>query len=412
MASSNTLLTPTVIAQEALMMVENSLVMGKLVHRQYKNEFKKKGTSINIRKPVKFAATASATRSNTDVVEYNESMTVATQQHVSWAFSSAELTMTIEEYSKRYIAPAASELANTVDYALTGLYAQIPQVSGTWGTNPNAFSNLGDAQVLLDNAAVPSSGRVAVLNPSANWSMADALKGTFAQRPANDIHTKGYLGTVANLDIHGDQNIRRHTTGTHTTSSTPLVDDDPGTNIVEGSYQIQSDGWAVSTAVLTAGDVFTVGSGASAVNSVNPKSRQSTGVLKQFVSLNAETSDSAGNVTIDVMTSTSEGMRSSGAYTNVSQLPPNDATINMAGTEATAYAQNLIFHPNAFALVVMPMAMPANVWGARITDKQMGLSIRVVKDYSIGDDEEIIRLDIMYGTACLYPEFGARLVGA
>jgi len=298
-----------------------------------------------------------------------------------------------------------------VDYALTGLYNDIFNHRGTSEVTPSTYSDLGAAQQVLDEAAAPNP-RAAVVNPAANWALADGLKGTFAVQPALDLHTKGYLGTVAGLDFHMDQNIRVHTTGAFTTSCTPLVDDDPGTNIVEGSTAIQSDGWNALTAVLTAGDVFTVGSGAASyVYAVNPKNRVSTGALKQFVSLNAETSDGGGNVAIDVMTSTSPGLRSTGSYTNVSQLPPNNATINMVGTESTGYPQNLIFHPNAFALVMLPMAMPANTWGARVTDKKMGISIRVVKAYDIDADEEIIRLDILYGVGTMYPELCARLTG-
>ena len=411
MASSNTLLTPTIIAQEALLQLENNLVMGRLVHRQYKNEFKKVGTSVSIRKPVRATVTKAQARANTNIAEYKETLTVATQAHVSWAFSSVELTMTIEEYSARYIQPFCAELANTVDYDLTGLYDDVFSQKGTPGTTPSAFSDLGACQQVLDELAAPSP-RVSVINPAAHWALADGLKGTYAAKPANDILTKGFLGSVAGLDIHMDQNIRRHTTGAFTTDCTPLVDDDPGTNIAEGSYQITSDGWKVSTACLKAGDVFTIGnSSASYVYAVNPKSRVSTGQLKQFVSLNDETSDTAGNITIDVMSSTSEGMRSTGAYKNMTQLPPNDATINPVGTESTEYPMNLIFHPNAFALVTMPLAMPANTWGARVTDKQAGLSIRLTKQWSVEADEEIARLDILYGVATLFPDLAARLVG-
>jgi len=399
---ANTILTPTVIAKEALMMLTNNLVMGKLVHRQYKNEFKKVGTSIGIRKPVKFSVTKAQSRSNSDVSEYKETLSVATQAHVSWSFSSVELTMKIEEYSKRYIEPAAAELANTVDYDLTGLYDDVFSQKGTPGTTPSSFSDLGDCQQLLDELAAPSP-RAAVLNPAANWSLADGLKGTFAAKPANDIFTRGYLGTVAGLDIHMDQNVRRHTTGAFTTDCTPLI---KGT-ISAGDYQLTTDGWKASTAVLKAGDVFTVAD----VYAVNPKTRASTGQLKQFVSLNDESSDASGDVTIDIMSSTSEGLNASGAYKNVSALPADNAAITMLGTESTEYPMNLIFHPNAFALVTMPLAMPANTWGARVTDKQMGLSIRVVKDYDIDADTEIIRLDILYGVATLYPELACRLVG-
>ena len=96
-------------------------------------------------------------------------------------------------------------------------------------------------------------------------------------------------------------------------------------------------------------------------------------------------------------------------YDNCSALPADGDLMNFVGTESTAYPQNLIFHKNAFGLVTLPLAMPSGVWGARETYN--GLSIRVVKQYSIADDEDIIRLDILYGTTTLYPELACRLVG-
>jgi hypothetical protein len=99
--------------------------------------------------------------------------------------------------------------------------------------------------------------------------------------------------------------------------------------------------------------------------------------------------------------------RTSGA-TNI--MVDNDV-MAFVGSESTAYPQNLVFHPNAFALVTVPLEMPANVWGARETDTDVGISIRVIKQYDITNDLEIIRLDILYGVKTLYPELGCRLIG-
>lgn len=398
MASSNTLITPTIIAKEALMMLENNMVMGNLVHRQYKQEFAKIGTSVTIRKPNKFTATKAQARTNTNMAESSDTLTVATQAHVSWAFSSVELTMTIEEYSRRYIKPAANALANIIDKDGCALYTDVWNTLGTPGVHPSTFKSLGDCQQRLDEEAAPADQRVAVLNPAANWNLADGLKGTFAAKPALDIFTKGYLGTVAGLDLHMDQNIQAHTTGTFTTSSTPLVNGSTS----QGATTLVTDGWQASTAVLKDGDVFTVAN----VYSVNPVSGDSTGVLKQYSTTSDKSSDASGDATISVPFA----QRSTGAYKTISAMPANDAAITPLGTEATAYAQNLVFHPNAFALVVMPLAMPAGVWGGRETFNNM--SIRVVKDYDIDADEEIIRLDVLYGWKAIYPELATRLAGA
>ena len=116
---ANTIITPSIIAKEALFHLENNVIMGQKVHRQYKKEFVKIGDSVTIRKPVKFIATDGATRSNQDVIEETTSIVINNRKHVSWNFSSQDLTLTIEEYAERYIKPAMIVLANTIDRALT-----------------------------------------------------------------------------------------------------------------------------------------------------------------------------------------------------------------------------------------------------------------------------------------------------
>jgi hypothetical protein len=398
MTASNTLLTPTIIAKESLMQLTNSMAMGRHVHTAYKNEFVKVGTTINIRKPNKFRATKSATISRTNITEPSTSITMSTQAHVAWAFSSVDLTTTIEDYSKRYIAPAVAALANQVDADLCGLYVNIYNSSGTPATTPATFKVLGDSQQILDDEAVPSEGRVAVVNPAANWALADGLKGTFAAQVAKDIITKGFLGQVANLSIYSDQNIVRHTNGAFTTSATPLMN---GTT-TSGATSVVTNGWNGSSSTVLAGDVFTI----AGVYAVNPMSGASTGVLRKFVAT-ANATSSAGAMTISV----SPSIISSGAYQTVDAVPLTTAALTFIGTESTAYPQNLVFHPNAFALVTVPLEMPAGVWGARETDPEVGLSLRAVKQYDIDADEEIIRIDILYGVKTLYPELAVRMWG-
>ncbi len=392
----NTLLTPTIIAKEALMQLINSMAMSRHVHTAYKNEFVKVGQTISIRKPNKFRATKAQVRTNSDVAESSTSLTVSTQAHVSFSFSSVDLTLTIDEYSKRYITPAASALANQVDADLCSLYRDIYNTVGTPGTTPATFAALGAAQQRLDDEAAPSDKRVSVLNPAAHWALADGLKGTFAQQVAKDIITRGFLGQIANLNLYMDQNVVRHTCGAFTAGATPLVD---------GAGQIGSTlvtkGWGGANTVR-AGDVFTI----AGVFAVNPMSGASTGVLRQFV-VTADADDVGTAMTINI----SPAIITSGPYQTVSVGPANNAALAFVGVGGVAYPQNLVFHPSAFALVTVPIEMPANVWGARETDSESGLSLRVVKQYDIDADIEVVRLDILYGVKTLYPELAIRVVG-
>ena len=397
--TDNALLNPTIIAKEALMQLTNHLAMSRHVYTAYKNEFVKVGQTVTIRKPNKFRVTKTQARSNSNITEPSTTITMTVQAHVSWAFSSVELTTTIEDYSKRYISPAANALANQVDADLCGLYDDVYNYAGTPGTTPATFKVLGDCQTALDDESTPDDTRVGILNPAANWSLADGLKGTFAAKVADNIMTKGFLGQIANLSLYADQNVVRHTTGVFTTSAIPLMDG----STASGATQIVTDGWNATSSTVTVGDIFTI----AGVYAVNTMSGESTGVLRRFVVTEAATSTGSGDMTIKV----SPTITSSGAYQTVDAVPLTTAALTFVGSESTAYAQNLVFHPNAFALVTVPIEMPANVWGARETDQEAGMSIRVVKQYDIDADEEIIRMDILYGIKTLYPELATRLWG-
>src|SRR5574340_769167 len=167
---ANSLLTPNVIAKEALLQLENSMVMGNLVHRDFKKEFVKVGGTITVRKPIIFNASDGATRVNQDVSEQSTTLTVGSRKHVSWNFSSQDLTLTIDEYSKRYIRPAMSALANQVDMDLCNQFSNVYRAVGTAGTTPSTFANVAAAGQKLDESACPQEDRRLVVNPAGYWS--------------------------------------------------------------------------------------------------------------------------------------------------------------------------------------------------------------------------------------------------
>ena len=179
-------------------------------------------------------------------------------------------------------------------------------------------------------------------------------------------------------------------------------------NRITYSQTLITDGWANSTLVLTAGDVITL----AGVNAVNPVPGQTgtgkddLGRLQQFVVLNDGTSDGSGNLTVTI----SPPIITSGPFQTVTAAPANNAAITPLGTEATGYTQNLAFHRNAFALVTVPLEMPDGVsFKARETHR--GISMRVVKDYDIVNDDDVIRLDVLYGVKTLYNDLATRLSG-
>ena len=413
---ANTIITPTMIAREALIQLENNLVMGNNVHREYKKEFVKVGATVNVRKPVKFDVTDGEVLTKQDVQEANTNITVDQRKHVGWGFVTQDLTLSIEEYSERYIKPAMISLANKVDRDLCSLYDDVYNWVGTPGQAVNSFADFALAPRRLDEGAVPIDMRRSVLGPADHWAMAGSQ--TALQFNSGAISTPAYrrgsIGNIANVETFMDQNVRTHTTGTFTTGSTPLVNGASQnvaySAVTQATYSqtLITDGWANSTAVLTAGDVITL-AGANAVNPVPGQTgtgKDDLGRLQQFVVLEAATSDGSGNATIRI----SPPIITSGPYQTVTAAPANNAVITPLGTEATGYTQNMAFHRNAFALVTVPLEMPDGVsFKARETHK--GLSMRVVKAYDIVNDDDIIRLDILYGVKTLYNDLATRLSG-
>lgn len=407
---SNSLLTPTIIAKEGLMQLRNNMVMGGLVHREYVNEFKKIGQSVQIRRPNKFVAKDGATRQAQDVTEGYITLTISKRKHVSWEFTTQDLTLTIDQYSERYVTPASLELGNIVDVDLLALYSSFGHSVGTPGTTPQSFDVMGDMATKMDRAAVPQDGkRRLVLEPGATWKMAGALKGSFDPSLARDTVRRGMLGRLANLEIYGDQNVAMHTTGSAIESVGVQVD-----GAISDSYSssvnystITLDGFDTTAQTVKAGDVFTI----AGTYAINPRSRQSTGVLQDFVVLSdvtLSTSDGAGGYQADF--NVWPRIIASGAYQTVSASAADDSAVTFRGSASTSYPQNLGFHRNAMGLVMVPLELPRSAnFKARSTME--GVSIRVIEDYDIDNDEEIVRMDILYGVKALYEDLAVRMWG-
>lgn len=383
----NTLITPSIIAKEALMQLRNNMVMGGLVHREYKKEFAKVGSTISIRKPVKFLAKDGQTRVNQNVDEATVPFVINKRKHVSWEFNTQDLTLTIEKFSERYIQPAAIALSNIVDSDLCGLHEDLFFNSGAAGTTQSTFAGFADPAKVMNDVAVPMDKRNLVLDPTSALAVSTFQTALNAPNMVNQTVRSQKMGDVYGMSTFMDQNIKKHTAGTQ-----------DGNYVINGANQTGSS-LAVNTGTGTwvVGDQFTI----AGVNSVNPVNFEDTGDLQVFV----VTAASAGGA---VNLSIAPSIITSGAYQTVTGSPANGAAI----TGVATHKANLAFHRNAFGLVMVPLEMPDGaVFKSRATDEDAGISIRVIKSYDVDEDTDIIRLDILYGVKTIYPELGVRFLG-
>jgi hypothetical protein len=401
---ANTLLTISMITREALRILENNLTFAKHINREYDDQFgiagAKIGDTLNIRKPSRYVGRTGATLSVEDHTETSVALVLNTQFGVDVRFTSKELTLSLDDFSKRVLKPAVATIANKIDRDCLSLYVDVFNAVGTPGTTPSALLTYLQAAGKMDEEATPrDSERSVVVNPDAQITIVDALKGLFhASEEIEDQYEKGTMGMAGGFKWSMDQNVVAHTVG-------PLG----GTPLVNGASQTGSslitDGWtAAAAARLKKGDIFTI----AGVFAVNPQSRQSTGKLRQFVVTADTSSDGAGAATIPIY----PAMTASGAYQTITAAPADNAALTVLGAANTLSPQNLAFHRDAFVLGCADLLLPGGVdKAARVADRQLGLSIRMVRDYDIVEDRFPCRLDVLYGVKTVMPEMACRIAG-
>ena len=400
---SNTLLTIDMITRKALEILENNLVITRNVNRQYDDSFAvegaKIGSTLRIRLPDRALVTDGAALQVQDDNEQFTTLTVASQKHIGVNFTSAELTMQLDDFADRVLKPRISQLASSIDADVANAYKGIYSSVGTPGTTPATSLVLLQGQQKLNEFAAMMPNRYATVNPAANAGLVEGMKGLFnpvdtiSRQFRNGLMGEGVLGYE---EINMSQSIQQFTTGSR--SGTITVD---GTMTVEGSSKITLNGTTGHT--LAVGDVFTIAN----VYAVNPQTRQSTGSLQQFVVTAANTA--AGNKFTDVNISPAI-YTSSNALATVNSFPQNLATVTFVGAASTAYPQNLIYHKDAISFATADLLLPN---GVDMASRQVhnGISMRVVRQYDINNDRMPCRIDVLYGYSVIRAPMAVRLWG-
>jgi hypothetical protein len=399
---ANTLLNTSKILDKSLMILENNLAFSGRVNKEYSDEFAIKGakigSTVNVRKPVRFVGTTGPALAVENVVETVVPVTLDTQFHVDFTFSSQELTLNIDDFADRYLKPAMATIANKIDFDGLGLYTSVANQVGTAGTTPNDIATLLAAGTRLDQEATPRDGqRTVVWDPAANGSMVKAAAGLFnAPRPISDQYESGIFVPALGFDIGMDQNIRQATAGTRTNGTVSGAGQTGTTLNVTG---LGAGG------TVAAGDTFTI----AGVFAVNPQSRQSTRVLRQFTVTAAATADGSGNAALTIFPSINTAA-SNQQYQTVSAGPANAAAITWDVAASTQYTVNMAYHKNAFTLATADLQMPEGVdFAGRRNHK--GISMRIVRQYAIGTDTFPCRIDVLYGWRPIYQELACRIAG-
>jgi hypothetical protein len=399
---ANSLLTIDMITRKALEILENNLVLTRNVNRQYDDSFAvegaKIGSTLRIRLPDRALVTDGAALQVQDDNEQFTTLSVSSQKHIGVNFTSAELTMQLDDFADRVLKPRISQLAASIDADVANAYKSIGNSVGTPGTTPGTSLVLLQAQQKLNENAAVMSPRYATVNPAANAGLVEGMKGLF--NPTDTISKQfknGMMGTgILGFDeINMSQSIKQHTTGNWgTTISTAAAVTTEGATSISIAFTGTGSTWKV-------GDVFTI----DGVFAVNPQTRESTGALQQFTVTEDLTATSTGTLKF------SPAMYSSAsALATVNSLAGNSKTITMLGSAATQYAQNLVYHKDAITFATADLLLPQGVdMASRAVHN--GISLRVVRQYDINNDRMPCRIDVLYGYSVIRPQMACRIWG-
>ncbi len=401
---SNSILTIDMITRKSLEILENNLVLTRNVNRQYDDSFAvegaKIGSTLRIRLPDRALVTDGAALQVQDDNEQFTTLTVSSQKHIGVNFTSAELTMQLDDFAERVLKPRISQLASSIDADVANSYKYIGNTVGTPGTTPATSLVLLQAQQKLNENAAVMDPRYATVNPAANAGLVEGLKGLF--NPTDTISKQfknGMMGTgVLGLnEINMSQSIKQFTTGSRSATGGTLS----AAVTAEGATSIVVTG-AGNNAVVKLGDVFTVAD----CFAVNPQTRESTGSLFQFVAVADVTLNGSGAGTITVAPMYSAG----NALATVDVLPQSGKAVVFVGAASSQYAQNLVYHKDAITFATADLLLPQGVdMAARAVHN--GISLRIVRQYDINNDRLPCRIDVLYGYSVIRPQMAVRMWG-
>lgn len=407
---ANAFYTPTQVAQEMVRLLENELIIAKMVSSDLSSEFSMKGSTIYVRRQMQYLGQDD----NLNLSSYAEDViegTVPVAMDKTWSnkvtIGATDRTLSFDRWSDQVIKPMARRAAEKIEASVAALYPAFYWFDGTPGTVPATFASLSDAGAIMTDGGISHTGRVAIHSPIAGSKLAGTVAATYVNSDNKTALQEAKIGRFAGFDNYESVFAPTHTVGVST--GTPLVNGASqsvtyATAKNTWSQTLNTDGWTNSTTgILKKGDVFTIAN----VFAVNPATKASTGRLQTFTVLaDADSGATTGPAALTI----SPPIITSGAFQTVNSAPADNAPITVkTGGGGLSFRQSLLLDPMSIALVSRPLDIGAGL-GVK-TSTRSGNNVTVsVTEYITGDTlAQNMRFDVLWGTTVLDPRKGMRL---
>jgi len=435
---------PEVWAQESLMVLENNMVMGNLVHRDFENEIKEFGDIVNTRRPNTFEMKRKGDNDdveNQDAIATNVQVPLNQHGHVSFLIRDAQMSRSFKDLATEFLNPALLAIAEGIDSTLLGqTYAFLGNSVGQLGT-PITKSTFTALRALMNTNKVPMIGRSLVVGPNME---ADALNiDDFVN--ANTVGDEGtamreaHLGKKYGFQTFMDQNAAEVDAGTPAntvqTKAINLAAGYPkGTTVmvVDGAGTIVAGAWCLiggvpyfataggATSLTIAGGLRDAVADDAPITSIAPGAvNLVAGYSANYVKEIAVDAIATAVQTQQLYTlGTTVGTRYSALGTQTTtamlgHLPLSAAVVNDAVVGiGPAGNYGFAFVKNALALVSRPLATISGEFGAKMAViDYRGLTLRVTLAYDSKAQGLRVTVDLLYGTAVLDERLGAVVLG-
>jgi hypothetical protein len=288
-------------------------------------------------------------------------------------------------------------------------------VVGTPGTPPTQLLTYLTAGAKVSSEGAPLRGdRSMCVEQFTGAVIVDALKGLFIPNGAIDKQFRtGMMGQdSAGMDWVTDQNVNAHISGSWagSTASTLTVD-------TSANFGITS-GWAQTSVVsITAGASISLKKGDiirfANVFPVNPQNRQIYGnETRTFIVQSDVNISGSGSAAVTVF----PGIITAGQFQNVSVTATSStATVTpySIGTNGVGISgiRNVLHHKEAYTLATVDLEIPSGVhFASRVSDPKSGISMRVIRDYTINNDQIPCRFDVLFGWAPLLDSLACQVI--
>jgi len=365
------------------------------MNRQYDEEFgrqgRKIGDTLRIRMPNQYTVRSGITYAAQDTIEQKVDLAVSTVRGVDLAFTSQELTLSLDDFSDRIIDPAVSVLGAAVEaVTFQNLYTKVWNIVDGDAAAFD-FTHVSQARQQLTENLAPLDKRTLILSPTHTTKYQNATKGLFhSSTQIKEAYEEGSLGLIQGFNVKESTIFSDHTTGTAAKTTGYLSN-----GATQSGATITVD---TGTTTFLVGDVITF----AGVNSVHPETKVSTGQLQRFV-ITANAGPSATSLAI------SPAIVATGALQNVSNTVADNSAVVKVGAGASELLNgSLAFYRDAFTFATADLPLPQGTdMAARATVD--GISVSVVRDFSISDRSFPCRLDILFGSAALRPQLACRV---